>query len=296
MLERATGPFQLHQTDALSYLLWPGTLLKHSCGTVMPAETVVRKLEGFRLQWKADVASNDPTVFWLEVPLTNSFWQRCLGRRPAILIQITLGPHQLMTETLTGVRVEMRPVECQPEQAVLALGQYGPLLLESLRTCLGAVTERRPGPPAVRARPGRVPGVRRASAGRRGLVRGQGRLAERHRPDCPDVTDNRTRLPAAVAHAAALRARGTRPRGAHPSDAPTGAASWVSASHRGRRLCSATPPMGSSGHNPPADRRSPSGPPSATSLALAGPSASPGFRTRRPRPVLTRVGQPRQGS
>jgi serine/threonine protein kinase len=143
MLEHVTGPFHLHQTDTFSYWLQPGKLLKHSFGIGLPVQMVAAKLEGFRLQWNATLASKGPAEFRLEVPLTNSFWQRCVGRRPAILVRITLGPHRMMTESLTGVGIEMQPVDCGREQRFIGLEQHGPLLLESLRSCLGAATERR---------------------------------------------------------------------------------------------------------------------------------------------------------
>jgi hypothetical protein len=143
MLGHTTGPFQTRQADGFSYLLHPGTLAKHSCGTTLSPDVVRARLEQFRQHWKAKLISRDPATVWLDVPLSGSFWQRCLGRRPAILVQVSLGPHEMMAERLTSVRVEVRPVGFPPEEADGALAEHGPGLLRSLRNCIEAAPERR---------------------------------------------------------------------------------------------------------------------------------------------------------
>jgi len=143
MLEQATGTFRLRRSNALGYLLDPGTMLKHTCAAYLSARLARFKLEGFRQQWNADLIHSEESAFVLQVPLAGSFWQRCLGREPALEVHLHLISPRGATEALTAVRVELRPVRCKYEQAVAALEQHGPPLLHSLRNFLQVEPERR---------------------------------------------------------------------------------------------------------------------------------------------------------
>jgi serine/threonine protein kinase len=143
LLGHTTGPTQIRQADDVSYLLEPGTLLKHSCGTTLSLEALRGRLEEFRLHCSAEVFNSKLPGLWLAVPLSTSFWQRCLSRRPSIVIGVTVGTHELMAERLTSIRVEMHPVDMQPAAAGSALAEHGPALLKSLRGFIEAAPERR---------------------------------------------------------------------------------------------------------------------------------------------------------
>ncbi len=143
MLDQAAGSMRLQQTEALRYVLEPGSLLRHSCGAHLSPTLARQKLDGFRKHWGAELIQESRCAFVLHVPLAGSFWQRCLGRQPAAEIQLRLEPPSGENETLTAVHVEVRPIRCDPDQASAFLTKAAPQLLQSLRTFLHVESERR---------------------------------------------------------------------------------------------------------------------------------------------------------
>jgi serine/threonine protein kinase len=125
--------------------------LEHfSYGRLMPA-TVRLKLTAFEEEWKVERVRGDKalvpsadTASWLyQVHVGASLWQRCLGRSPALLVQIDLKTPRPTTEALTEVILRVRPSDCRVERGVELLDDLGPRLLESLRDHLQLPADRR---------------------------------------------------------------------------------------------------------------------------------------------------------
>jgi hypothetical protein len=143
MVRHATGPLELHEPDTVRYLLDPGRLLRHTCGAYLAGRLGMLKLEGFRHQWNAEALSTDTSTVAMRVPLIGSFWERCLGREPALEVRLRLNLPRVPGAVLTTVHIEIRPVRCRPADAVAALERHGPALLHGLRAALQAEPERR---------------------------------------------------------------------------------------------------------------------------------------------------------
>jgi serine/threonine protein kinase len=143
MLDWAAGSMRLQETEALRYLLEPGSLLRHNCGAHLSPTLARHKLNGFRQHWRAELLHESRRSFVLHVPLAGSFWQRCLGRQPAAEIHLRLEPPVGENVELTAVHVEFRPIRCGADQAGAFLTNVAPQLLHSLRTFLHVEPERR---------------------------------------------------------------------------------------------------------------------------------------------------------
>ena len=126
-------------------------VLEHfSYGRLLPA-TVRLKLSAFEEEWKVERARADKgpapsanNASWLyQVPMAASLWQRCLGRSPALLVQIDLKAPRLTSEALTDVILRVRPIDCGAERGIELLDDLGPRLLQSLREHLQLPSDRR---------------------------------------------------------------------------------------------------------------------------------------------------------
>jgi hypothetical protein len=76
--------------------------------------------------------------------LRGNLWQRCLGMKPGLEVQIHFLPQRRVV-ALTEVNVAMRPYGCGREQADLILKESAPNVLESLRNFLQVYPEQRRG-------------------------------------------------------------------------------------------------------------------------------------------------------
>src|SRR5262249_24075419 len=92
--------------------------------------------------WNAQMSRDQVGVYELEVPLSGTFWQRCLGRAPALAIRLAVVPRP-DAKGMTEVRVEVRPLRCPRDRAAAVLASQAPELLQSLRSFLNALPERR---------------------------------------------------------------------------------------------------------------------------------------------------------
>jgi serine/threonine protein kinase len=139
----AVGSAQLHEQDHFRYLLDPGKVLRSCFGALLLPGMTQLKLDLFCQQWQLEVLQTSEDSFRFFAPKSASLWQRFLGRHPGLEVQIDLIPPQPPVTTLTSVTVEIKPVGCRYSQAVDLLEDAGPLLLEDLRACLQASSERR---------------------------------------------------------------------------------------------------------------------------------------------------------
>jgi serine/threonine protein kinase len=139
----AVGEWRMQQSDSINYVLQPGNLLRHTCVARLSPSLVRLKLEGYCQHWNGVIVVDDAGKFVLEVPLTGSFWQRCLGRKPALEIRLCFAPTRHPNEPLTELRVEMEPVRCSADKRESVLAEEAPHLLHSLRAFLHMDPDRR---------------------------------------------------------------------------------------------------------------------------------------------------------
>jgi serine/threonine protein kinase len=135
---------EVRERGGFRYLLEPGKSIRHHCGARLITGMVRLKVNTFRDLWNAkEVEGRGEERFLLHVPLPGSLWQRALGKRPSLAVDIRceLQPDE-MTK-LTEAEVEIYPVDCGGQKAVEILEEVGPHLLESLRTCLDTPADRR---------------------------------------------------------------------------------------------------------------------------------------------------------
>jgi serine/threonine protein kinase len=135
---------EVRERGGFRYLLEPGKSIRHHCGARLIPGMVRLKVNTFRDLWKAkEVECQGEDRFLLHVPLPGSLWQRALGKRPGLAVDIRC---ELPTDEATKpteAEIEIFPVDCGGQQAVEILETVGPHLLESLRTCLDTPAERR---------------------------------------------------------------------------------------------------------------------------------------------------------
>jgi serine/threonine protein kinase len=142
LLKAAAGDWQVHESNGIRYLQRPGEIIQHRCSAHLPAALAGHKLEGFRQQWQARLARQDATTFVFQIEPPANFWQRCLGKRPALAIEVRLDPPSSPTLP-TDIAIQITPSGYGPREADQLLRDVGPPLLESLRLYLQAHPERR---------------------------------------------------------------------------------------------------------------------------------------------------------
>src|SRR5262249_8396664 len=121
-----------------------GPRLESRCGARIYGPTVRIKLDGLREQWGAEVVGKETDTIVYRIPLSQSFWRRCLGReKPSLEIAIRFQQPQALNSELTEVIVSARPVHCDAAQGSRLLNEVAPHVLESARSYLQATPERR---------------------------------------------------------------------------------------------------------------------------------------------------------
>jgi serine/threonine protein kinase len=119
----------------------PGAgVLQTRFGTSLAADIIRERLEGFRAQWKGRVTSAEENQLVFRMQTPTSFWQRWIGRQPALEISVSLAapqqPTLIIGQPCTEVHVDIRPGDCGCDQSAELLKVIGPLLVESVRTHL----------------------------------------------------------------------------------------------------------------------------------------------------------------
>jgi serine/threonine protein kinase len=106
-------------------------------GTNLPPEVVRSRLERFRQQWKAEVASGTGSQMAFEMPAPRSLWQRWTGAQPTLRVEVEVGEPEVDApagvQTRSELRLAMTARGCSAQQADEILRVQGPLLIESLR-------------------------------------------------------------------------------------------------------------------------------------------------------------------
>jgi serine/threonine protein kinase len=131
----------IHADSAVPYRLLPGVELECRAWARLAPGMARLKLAGFRDQWKAQMAEvgEGRAVFHIQAPPT--FWDRCLGRTPALQVEVCFGP-PFGEQGLSPIRITMLPVDCQKARAGDLLTDLGVKALVSLTTYLGLTGDR----------------------------------------------------------------------------------------------------------------------------------------------------------
>jgi hypothetical protein len=137
------GSAQVHQCEHFRYVLDPGKVLSCNCGAWLPPEVAQAKLEELRKEWHLQVLERSENSFRFFGPTSPSLLQRVLGKQPGLEVQIDLVQPQSYAMTLTGVNIQFKPMRCGRRQGANLLTELAPLLLEDIRICLQAWSERR---------------------------------------------------------------------------------------------------------------------------------------------------------
>ncbi len=139
----ATQSHQIKYFNKIRYRLEPGRQIEHHCAIRNFQSASVLKLEGFRAHWQAQRLHQDDGCIAFSIHLPSSFWQRLVGRRMGLEIQVQVVPTPFPSTKRSEVAVLIRPFGCSRNQAVKILEDWGPQVLESVRCYLQAHPEQR---------------------------------------------------------------------------------------------------------------------------------------------------------
>jgi serine/threonine protein kinase len=120
-----------------------GGSLETKFNASLPADTIRARLEGFRQKWHGEVVRADDQQLIFRMRTPRSFWQRWIGRRPGLEVQIRLTCPPEGSPAPADVAVKILPHDCGRKQSAGILQLIGPLLLESVRGYLQVTPRRR---------------------------------------------------------------------------------------------------------------------------------------------------------
>lgn len=139
--QRAAASMLRHAGPTRHRLAPDGSLIREFRAMLMPGTAHLR-LEVFRQEWNAVITEAAANEFRLFVPLAGTFWQRLCGKTIGIDIRVHVEPPP-RNAGLTGLKVTLLPIRCNPTLLAQLHDNIGPALLSSLQTALCAAPERR---------------------------------------------------------------------------------------------------------------------------------------------------------
>lgn len=134
----------VREQGGIRYHIDDRDMLSHRCAAWLPPGMAQQKLEGFLFQWKAQVVhtSNDLLVYRMDLP--QNFWRRLVrGGQDYLEIRVHITPSRMPESKLSEVLIEVEYQGKYPEEGRLAVQQFGPPLVYSLRSYLLATAEHR---------------------------------------------------------------------------------------------------------------------------------------------------------
>jgi hypothetical protein len=109
------------------------SILQTRFGTVLSADQIRLRLDGFCEQWKGIALHQDAGEFVYRLRTPQSLWQRWTGRHPGLEVRIHLTTPPPSARVSTEVGVEIRPEGGSRDQSGERLKVIGPLLVDSVR-------------------------------------------------------------------------------------------------------------------------------------------------------------------
>ena len=155
LVHLAAGGTQIQQTGRIRYTLEPGRHLSHRCPIDFAGTALVR-LEGFRQHWHAEMVKNEGGLVVFALSVNPGFWQKLIGKRMGLEIQVQLLPANGRRAKHAEISVVIRPFGCDREQAATLLQDMGPKILESVHAYLQDCRDQRGNERLTVSRPLRV--------------------------------------------------------------------------------------------------------------------------------------------
>lgn len=151
----AAGGVQVQQCGRIRYTLEPGRHLEHRCPIDFAGTALVR-LEGFRQHWQAETIKHEEGLVLFSVSINPGFWQRLVGKRMGLEIQVQVLPGGRAKAQHSEIAVVIRPFGCKRDEAVALLRDLGPKVLESLHAYLQDCRDQRGNERMLVTRPLRI--------------------------------------------------------------------------------------------------------------------------------------------
>jgi serine/threonine protein kinase len=108
----------------------------------LPLGSARIQLEALCRECDARVIRREEGELVFQIIRPRNFWQQCLGRQPGLEVQIRLTPPRAAPSPIE-VRVQIASFGCGRKHGAQIVQEIGPVVLQSLRTCLQADAEQR---------------------------------------------------------------------------------------------------------------------------------------------------------
>ncbi|MBY0232167.1 MAG: protein kinase [Gemmataceae bacterium] len=140
LVAAASRGHEVRADAALPYRMKQGDHIESRAFARLAPGMARLKLTTFRDQWRAEKVAVGENRAVFQIESKAGFWDRCLGRSPAVQVEVCLGTPD--EQGLTPVRIRLEPVECPKGRAEAMLAEMGPRVLSSLATHLGLLGHR----------------------------------------------------------------------------------------------------------------------------------------------------------
>jgi serine/threonine protein kinase len=132
---------QILSSGQVHYRLQPGVSIEQRLMARLAPGMARLKLASFREHWQADLLTSSASRWRMEIKTKSNLLQRCLGRIPALQVEVVLGTPR-DASSLTPVRVTIEPIDCARARAAQVLGDIGPTILASLQGYFNGQSDR----------------------------------------------------------------------------------------------------------------------------------------------------------
>jgi serine/threonine protein kinase len=139
----ASSGVEVRDLDGLRCCVRSGPALEHHCFAQLLPTMVRLKLRVFAEQWSAERTADTGERFAYRIPLSGGLMQRLFGRGPALEVEILLRECSAVETTMTPLTITLRTSGTSASRSAEVLEDSGREVLESLRSALVAVPERR---------------------------------------------------------------------------------------------------------------------------------------------------------
>ena len=141
LVERASQGHSIQTIDTLCYRYSPGHCLEHRCLARLAPGMARLKLASFRDQWHASIVTLTERHAVLDIPGPSSFWQRCLGQKAGLRLEVVISQQRDPSTQLTPVRITLLPNDPGHSRSHSLLQEQGPAILQSLQICLDSTCQ-----------------------------------------------------------------------------------------------------------------------------------------------------------
>ncbi len=135
VLIAAAGARRLEECQNFRYLVCRGNVLEHRCLVRAFSGALKLRVNGFRVQWRGELVTQDPTTFVCRIAAPQTLWQQWVGKPPwGLEVSVRLQPDPCDGQLF---RANLRVAQWNPNTDTPRLvAEVGPAVLHSLRTYL----------------------------------------------------------------------------------------------------------------------------------------------------------------